>query len=263
MIMWGVGVLQPVAPNQAQWAQKMQGALQQSVAKTATAVAAVALQKIRLAAQKQRLVQQEQLEQQQAQGLLQQQQQGQGGEQGAHLVQAPLQDGVAAHDAPQLQFQQQQVEQQQQQQQQQSQAPHALDQPPQQQGPQQADLLQAAAQQLQEQPALLASASLLHPTDCAMVMYGLARLGPKALDPSFPAFWLAQSRSQLANMNSQELATCIWSLGKLRLLPPEVWLQQHLHATAGLAHCMSHQQLAMVWWGCACLRVSDSSSLVG
>jgi hypothetical protein len=237
-------------------------------------VAAVALQKIRLAAQKERLVQQEQ---QQAQGPLQQQQQGQVDEQGAQMEQAPLQGTIdtqhlhgdlsasaqpldlVAHNVLQPQPQPQQPQQQQQSQQQQQPQAYAQDQGPEQQDPQQLELLQAAAQQLQEQPALLASASLLHPTDCAVVLYGLARLGSSALDPNFPAFWLAQSRSQLVNMNSQELATCIWSLGKLRLLPPEVWLQQHLQATAGVAHCMNHKQLAMVWWGCARLRVSDTS----
>jgi hypothetical protein len=256
-VMWGVGVVQPVAPDQAQWARKLQGALQQAVARAATAVAAVALQKIRLAAQKERLVQQEQLEQQQTQ-------------QGAQLEQAPLQGtgsaqhlhedvsaSVQQHDLAAHDVLQSQPQQEQQQQQQQSHA-YADAQGPAQQDPQQLELLQAAAQQLQEQPALLASASLLHPTDCAMVLYGLARLGPSALDPNFPAFWLAQSRSQLVNMNSQELATCIWSLGKLRLLPPEAWLQQHLQATAGVATCMNHKQLAMVWWGCARLRVSGT-----
>jgi hypothetical protein len=238
-VLWGIGTLRPVRPDQAKWAKKLQAALQQAVAQAATAVAAVALQKIRIAAQKEKLVQQEQREQQQVGDDAPQQQ----------PVAAPAAAAAAEvqqHAASQTQPQQllhDTLEQ---------------DWDEQQQGQEDELLLLAAHQQesVQEQPQLLGSASLLHPTDCAMVMYGLARLGPSCLDPSFPAFWLAQARSQLVNMNSQELATSIWALGKLRLLPPEAWLQQHLQCAARLASAMSHKQLAMVWWGCARLRVS-------
>lgn len=234
-VMWAIGTIRPYKPDQNPWVKKLQAACQQAVAQATTAVAAVALQKIRLAAQRERLVQQEQLEQQQQQDAPAQQQQlgsansGQGADQAS---QPPLQQQQSWEE---LQFDYvEQVE------------------------------LSAAEQQhlIQEQPQLLASASLLHPTDCAMVMYGLARLGRSCLDPSFPAFWLAQSRSQLVNMNSQELATCLWALGKLRLLPPEAWLQQHLQCSARMASVMSHKQLAMVWWGCAKLRVSEAACAV-
>lgn len=236
-VMWGIGKLNPIKPDQSLWAKKLQDALQRVVAQAATAVAAVALQKIRIAAQKEKLVQQEQLEQEQQQGLQQPQQ---------------LEDTAsAAQSEPAAVVTQQQPDEQQQFWLDAQQELDEVD------YDEQLELL-AAQQQgtVQEQPQLLGSASLLHPTDCAMVIYGLARLGPKCLDPNFPAFWLAQSRSQLVNMNSQELATCMWALGKLRLLAPEAWLQQHLQCTARLASGMTHRQLAMVWWGCARLRVS-------
>lgn len=245
--LWGIGTLRPAKFDTAPWAKKLQAALQQAVAQAATAVAAVALQKIRIAAQKERLVQQEQREQHQEQqdaAAGSQQQQAVDSSAAAAEGQEP---GASSHTkqqlwhkTPQQGLQQEWDEQQ--------------------QGEEEEEgLLSLAAQQqesVEEQPQLLGSASLLHPTDCAMVLYGLARLGPSCLDPSFPAFWLAQARSQLVNMNSQELATCIWALGKLRLLPPDAWLQQHMQCAARLASAMNHRQLAMVWWGCARLRVS-------
>ncbi|KAF6266650.1 Guanylylate cyclase-domain-containing protein [Scenedesmus sp. NREL 46B-D3] len=75
-----------------------------------------------------------------------------------------------------------------------------------------------------------------------------------SLDPEFAAFWLRQSRSQLGSMNSQELASCVWALGRLGLQPPEEWLQRHLSCSAQLAGCMSPQQLAMLFHGCARLQ---------
>jgi hypothetical protein len=121
----------------------------------------------------------------------------------------------------------------------------------------------ATLQQQQQETEMLSSASLLHPTDCAMAIYALARLGPRSVDPGFVAFWLRQSRSQLGNMNSQELASCAWALGRLGLHPPEEWLQQHLACSAQLAGCMSHQQLAMLLYGCARLQVSRLGQLLG
>jgi hypothetical protein len=153
---------------------------------------------------------------------------------------------AAANNAPQQQQQQQQDVQ-------------ALPQPPSQQAAAAATAtaLQPGQQQQQQQQEeeLLTSASLLHPTDCAMAVYALARLGPSSVDPEFAAFWLRQSRSQLGNMNSQELASCVWALGRLGLQPPEEWLQQHLRCSAQLAGCMSHRQLAMLLYGCARLQV--------
>ncbi|WIA29188.1 hypothetical protein OEZ86_011699 [Tetradesmus obliquus] len=115
-------------------------------------------------------------------------------------------------------------------------------------------LQQGQQQQQQQQEELLSSASLLHPTDCAMAVYALARLGPASVVPEFAAFWLAQARSQQGSMNSQELASCVWALGRLKLQPPEDWLQQHLSCSAQLAGSMSHQQLAMLLYGCARLQ---------
>jgi hypothetical protein len=234
-VIWAIGTIHPLTPHRNAWIKKLQAACQQTVAQATTAVAAVALQKIQLAAHRERLVQQEQQKQ------AQQQQQGASAqEQQLGLPDAKQGAGQA------LQLQQHQHQQQ-------SWEDLQLE------YDQQEELSAAEQQQLiEEQPQLLASASLLHPTDCAMVVYGLARLGPSCLNPSFPAFWLAQSRSQLVNMNSQELATCLWALAKLRLLPPEAWLQQHLQCSARMASVMSHQQLAMVWWGCAKLRVREA-----
>jgi hypothetical protein len=230
-IMWGMGSISGSsgdgAGRQQQQQQQQQAVFARqvhAVARTAKAVAGVALQKLRLAA-------------------LQQQQQSQ--------AQQPAQQPVLEQGTAILQ----QAEQQQQQQPT-TQPLLQQQQPPVSQPQLEAPMPHASAPAGEEQPQLLTSASLLHPTDCAMVLYGLARLGPSALDASFPPFWLAQARAQQANMNSQELATCLWALAKLRLQPPEPWLQQHLACSARLAACMSHRQLAMVLWGCARMRVS-------
>lgn len=236
-VMWGVGTIQPVKPDPQQWARQLQGALQVAVARATKAVAAVALQKIQLAAKKQELIQQEQLELEQ---------------QPVSIVTEQLDGNVAQQSVLQQQALAVVQEQQQVLSQQEDSEPLGEE------GLELLLLQQGQQQDISEQPQLLGSASLLHPTDCAMVMYGLARLGHSCIDPSFPAFWLAQSRSQLGNMNSQELAMSLWALGKLRLLPPEVWLQQALQCTARAARSMNHRQLAMVWWGCARLRVRRS-----
>jgi len=258
-VLWGMGKVRPLKPDPAPWAKKLQAALQHAVAQATTAVAAVALQKIRIAAQQQQLIEQEQRQQQHEAGLAQLQE----------VPSKPQHSSAAEHHAPLETLDsthQQELEQQapptasQQQQSPQEGSPwqySELDglQPQQQQ--EQEQLQQQQQMAVEEQPQLLASASLLHPTDCAMSLYGLARLGPSCMDPGFPAFWLAQSRSQLVNMNSQELSMCLWALGKLRLLPPQAWLQQHLHCCASLAGCMTHKQLAMVLWGCAQLKVRE------
>jgi hypothetical protein len=235
LVLWGVGSLPAAAAaaagdEQLAWVRQLQAALQQAVSRPAAAVAAVAMLKLRQAAQQQ-----------------QQQQAG-------HDELSSAAAGSALC----------QGQQQQQQQQQDSRAAWS-----QQQAIQQFSSEQAAAgfgdamQQQQQQEELLTSASLLHPTDCAMAVYALARLGRSSIDPDFAAFWLRQSRSQLGNMNSQELASCVWALGRLGLQPPEDWLQQHLRCSAQLAGCMSHQQLAMLFYGCARLQVRPATGAQG
>jgi hypothetical protein len=236
-ILWGVGTIKPgggssssdSSSQQAEFARRVQAALQHAVARTAKAVAAVALQKLKQAAL------QQQLAGQQPAAAPQEQQQP------AQLHAPAQQQPQQQQPQPQPQPQQQQLPQQQQQQ----------------------PLPPPGRASGEEQPQLLSSASLLHPTDCAMMLYGLARLGPACVDPSFPGFWLAQAHTQQANMNSQELSICLWGLGKLQLQPPEAWLAQHMACTARLARCMSHRQLAMVLWSCARLRVRAIAADVG
>jgi hypothetical protein len=224
LVLWGVGSMPAAAGDgQLAWVRQLQAALQQSVSRPAAAVAAVALLKLRQAAQ--------------------QQQQQDGGE-------------ALSSTAGRAMLQEQQQQQQQQDSrtmQLQQQGEQTIQQPL--SGQAAADPAVAQQQQQRQQEELLSSASLLHPTDCAMAVYALARLGPHSIDPDFAAFWLRQSRSQLGNMNSQELASCVWALGRLGLQPPEDWLQQHLRCSAQLAGCMSHQQLAMLFYGCARLQV--------
>jgi hypothetical protein len=229
LVLWGVGSMPAGAAaaagdGQLAWIRQLQAALQHSVSRPAAAVAAVALLKLRQAAQ-------------------QQQQQQDGGEALSSAAgRAMLQGDQQQQDSRTTQLQ--------------PQGQQTIQQPL--SGQAAAD--PAVAQQQQQQEELLSSASLLHPTDCAMAVYALARLGPTSIDPEFTAFWLRQSRSQLGNMNSQELASCVWALGRLGLQPPEDWLQQHLRCSAQLAGCMSHQQLAMLFYGCARLQVRAAAA---
>lgn len=186
----------PLTPQQQArlaMARRVQAALQTAVTRAASAVAAVAVLKLRQAAQRQQ-------QQQQQQHLDQQQ-----------PIQQPVQQPV----------------------QQPATAPPSSG----------------------EQPQLLAGGSLLHPADCAMCISALARLGPGGMGPGFAAFWLRQAAAQQRNMNSAELASCLWALGRLRLRPPADWLAAHLEYTRQLAPCMNHKQLAMTLWGCARLQV--------
>lgn len=220
-VLWGIGCMPHSVEQQEPriaWARKVQHALQAAVSKPASAVAAVAIMKLRQAAhqqQRQHLVLCSDVLQPQPPVTAESQQQQQGAKAQATLVTSEL---SLQQSSPQLQAQ-------------------------------------------PEQPQLLASASLLHPTDCAMTISGLAHLGPAAMDSEFASFWLRQSRSQLGNMNSEELSVCLQSLGRLRLRPPEDWLQQAMACCAQQAACMSHQQLAMVLWGCARLQVRGGPSL--
>lgn len=217
-VLWGVGFMPPAAGQQdtrVAWARKLQHALQAAVTRAASAVAAVALLKLRQAAQ-----------QQQRQGL----------DASVEQMKAPLNQQPGSQQEPLQQLSVRSEDETQLQ-------TTVMD--------QYADQLQAAP----EQPQLLASGSLLHPTDCAMAIAALARLGPTAIEQEFASFWLKQSRSQLCNMNSAELSVCLHSLGKLKLRPPGEWLQQAMACCAQQAACLTHQQLAMVFWGCARLQV--------
>lgn len=238
-IMWALGVIRPRIHLRDDWAKKLQAALQQVVARAATAVAAVALQKIRLAGQ-QKQSQLHAAVQQHVQLSQQQDEQ-------SSAATAVMAHSVAAHDQNPSQTEQRHQHE--------CQVTTGMASGHGEGGAQDEEL-QLQQNPVQQQPELLGSASLLHPTDCAMALYGLGRLGPSSLAPGFPGFWLAQARVQLVNMNTQELTMCLWSLAKLHLRPPESWLQQHLDCSARLARAMTHRQLAMTWWSCAKLRVS-------
>jgi hypothetical protein len=287
LVLWGVGKMAlsnaaTGARNQLPWVWQVQQALQQAVNRAVGAVAAVALQKLRQASLQQQTHAHEQIrepEEQQQLVLAPDLKQMEGQERHDVHQQPTTNKPRAALPRELLLSNNRDLQQQQQQQHvlQQQQPPahfHADEPPPallaqqqhhhhhqQQHQPAHPSELQqfqgsnVSTEVQAEQPPLLSSASLLHPTDCAMVLYALARLGPAAVETSFTSFWLRQSKSQLGNMNSKELATCCWALGRLALRPPQDWLQQHLWCTSQLASCMSHRQLAMVLWGCARLQV--------